>query len=49
MGCTVRVRLFEAGKFFVRGEVLWRLHAAPQPEIAAMVLKGRSSNDAVLS
>ena len=37
LGCTLRVRITQTAKFYVRGEVLEVLHAAPAPEIAARV------------
>uniref|UniRef100_A0A7S2NML6 Uncharacterized protein n=1 Tax=Haptolina brevifila TaxID=156173 RepID=A0A7S2NML6_9EUKA len=37
MGCTLLVRVHEAAKFYVRGEVLEVLHRPTRPEVAALV------------
>ena len=37
MGCTLRVRISEVAKFYVRGEMLEVLHAAPNEQEAAKV------------
>ena len=42
MGATLRVRITATDKFFVRGEVLGVLHAAPDAVAAASVVAQRT-------